>query len=166
MVRPFFLGAPSSTRSSSRSRNVGSGVRPWLSSPLQCCKIWPPLHHFSFVVEIKIGEDWKYEQDCVIDNSHPLLGIAQAEYEHIEDCGEEEDDEVDQGRHEGGLVERQWIGWLAKLPGEKIFNAEATPEHIQNIPERTSFFWYQDNIVHQALQSHVQAIGLDQNLND
>ena len=103
----------------------------------------------------------------MIDNPHSLFGIAQAEDEHIEDCGEEEDDEDGEGRHEGGLGERQWIRRLTKLPREHIFDTEATPEDIQNISqERTSFIWHQDDIVHQALQSHVQAIGVDQDLND
>ena len=68
----------------------------------------------------------------MIDNPHPLFCIAQAEDEHIEDCGEEEDDEDGQGRHEGGLGERQGIRWLTKLPRKKIFNTDATPEDIQN----------------------------------
>ena len=85
----------------------------------------------------------------MIDNPHSLFGIAQAEDEHIEDCGEEEDDEDGEGRHEGRLGECQRIRWLTKLPRKPIVNTEATPEDIQNIPqERTGFIWHKDNIVH------------------
>ena len=73
----------------------------------------------------------------MIDNRHPLLGMAQAEHEDIKDCGEEEQGEDDQGRHEGGLGKRQWVGCLTKLPWEQIFDTEATPIDIEDIPH----FW-------------------------
>ena len=60
-------------------------------------------------VVIKIGEDWKYEQDCVIRHSHPRFCIAGAEDEHIENGGDEEDDEDCEGCHEGGLGHCQRI---------------------------------------------------------
>ena len=41
----------------------------------------------------------------MVDDTHPLFCIAQAEAEHIKDCGDEEDDEDAQGCHEGGLGE-------------------------------------------------------------
>ena len=102
----------------------------------------------------------------MIDNPHPLFGMAQAEDEHIEDCGDEEDDEDCEGCHEGGLGKRQWVGCLANLALERFFDTEATPVDIENIPqERAGLVWYEDDIIHQALHCHVQAVGLDQDLN-
>ena len=101
----------------------------------------------------------------MIDDSHPLSCIAQAEAEHIKDCGKEKDDEDGYGCHEGGLGEAQGIGWLAKLSRVGIFNTEASPVDTENIPEKRAS-WWEDDIVHQALHSHVQAVGLDQDLNE
>ena len=141
-------------------------MRPCLSSPLKCCSFWRRLLlHFRVEVVVQVGEDWKDEQDCVIDDPHPLFGMPQAEDEHVKDCGDEEDDEDSEGCHEGGLGKCQWVGCLTKLAMERIFNAEATPVDIENIPQTgAGLVWYEHDIVHQALHCHVQAVGLDQHL--
>ena len=162
-MRPFSLAAFCCRRG-----YVWSGMGSCLGSPLYCCNLRIHVHlDFRFEVVVKIGEDWKYEEDCVIDDSHSLFCIAQAEAEHIKDCGDEEDDEGGYGCQQGGLGEGQWIGWFAKPSRVRIFNTEASKVDTVNIPEkRASLVWYEDNIVHQALHSHVQAVGLDQDLNE
>ena len=103
----------------------------------------------------------------MITNHHPLLGIAYTEDEHIQDCGDVEDGKDGQGCQECGLGEGQWTGWSAKPPGKQIFNTEAAPVYIQDILQEraASFIWLEDNIVHQAFHGHVEAVGLDQDLN-
>ena len=102
----------------------------------------------------------------MIDNPHPPFCMAQAEDQHIKDGGEVEDSEDSEGCNEGGLGKGQRIGWLTKLAGEGIFNTETTPVDVENIPQKgTGFVWYEDNIIHQTLHCHVQAVGLDQDLN-
>ena len=118
---------------------------------------------FRLEVVIKIGEDWKYEQDCVIRHSHPRFCIAGAEDEHIENGGDEEDDEDCEGCHQGGLGHCQRTRWETKLPREQIFNdTEAPPVNIQNLV--VGMLGEGDNVVHQTHCGHAQTVGMDQHL--
>ena len=156
-LKPFLLEALAR-----RSRNVRRRMGSCSSWTLR--NFCSPLHlDFRFEVVIKIGEDWKYEQDCVIRHSHPFFCIACAEDEHIENGGEEEDDEDCQGEDEGGLGHCHWIRWPTKLPGQQIFNdTEASPVDIQNLVVRMS--GEADHVVHQTHYGHAQTVGMDQHL--
>ena len=127
-------------------------------------------------VVIKIGEDWKYEQDCVIRHSHPRFCIAGAEDEHIENGGDVEDDEDAEGHHQGGLGQCQRIRRLAKLARGHILNTETAPEDIEDVSEgetrvgvvvgvgQTRVGGDEDDIVHEALHGHVETVGVSQHL--
>ena len=102
----------------------------------------------------------------MVDDPHSLLCVAHAEDEDVEDGGDEEDDKDTQGHHQGSLGQSHWIWWLAKLARVRIFNTEATPEDIENISEgRLRLGGDEDNVVHQALHSHVETVGVSQHLN-
>ena len=91
-------------------------MRSCSSSPFQCPTFWCLVSpEVRFEVEVEIGEDWEYEEYCVVVDPHPLLGVAHAEDEDVEDGGDKEDDEDAQGHHEGSLGQSHWIRWLAKL---------------------------------------------------
>ena len=101
----------------------------------------------------------------MVDHTHSLLCIEHIEDENIEDGGDIENDEDAQGHHQGGLGHCQWIGWLAKLAGDRILNTETAPEDIEDASEGgTRLGGDEDHIVHEALHGHVETVGVSQHL--
>ena len=101
----------------------------------------------------------------MVDDPHSLLCVAHAEDEDVEDGGDEEDDKDAQGHHEGSLGQSHWIGWLAKLARVRIFNAEATPEDIEDVSKgRPRLAGDENNVVHQTFHGHVETVGVSQHL--
>ena len=97
--------------------------------------LWRVGLDVGFEDEVKIREDGEYEEDCVVDNPHSLLGIPRAEADHIDHGGDEEDDEDHEGQHQGGVGHCHQIRWSAKLARVRSFNTEAAPEDIDDISE-------------------------------
>ena len=85
----------------------------------------------------------------MVDDPHPLLRVAHAEDEDVEDGGDEEDDEDAQGHHQGRLGQSHWVRFLAKRARVRIFDTEAAPKDIEDVSEgRRGVGGDEDNVVH------------------
>ena len=101
----------------------------------------------------------------MVDHPHSLLCIAHAEDEHVEDGGDIEEDEDEDGHHQGGLGHCQRIRWLAKPARDRILNTETAPEDIEDVSEGgTCLGGDEDDVVHEALHGHVETVGVSQHL--
>ena len=100
----------------------------------------------------------------MVDHPHALGGLAEVEGKHVEHVGHVEEEEDQDGNHQGGLGQGQRVGRPTKLSGGRAFNTDATPEDVEDVHEVGTGLRDEDNVVHQALHGHVETIGIGQNL--